>query len=254
MSEKSQLNNGEIYRSASENRQRGNILDLFSNCPIPPNELLANLSLFTRRQEWSRIFFMHELYRQVVDIHGVLMEFGVRWGRNLALFEALRGIYEPFNHNRKIVGFDTFEGLQGIDEKDGGSQVVKTGAFSVSENYEDYLEKIMDYHEEQSPISHLKKYDLIKGDAVEGLRDYLNSHPETIIAFAYFDFDIYKPTKTCLELILPHLTRGSIIGFDELNVHDYPGETLALKEVLGLDQYKIRRNRFSSVQSYIVID
>jgi len=43
---------------------------------------------------------------------------------------------------------------------------------------------------------------------------------------------------------VPHLTKGSIVGFDELNVRAYPGETLALKEVLGLDRYKIRRSNF----------
>lgn len=45
--------------------------------------------------------------------------------------------------------------------------------------------------------------------------------------------------------ILPHLTKGSVIGFDELNFHAFPGETLALKEVLGLGKYSIRRNRYN---------
>ena len=39
------------------------------------------------------------------------MEFGVRWGQNLITLNNLRGIYEPFNHSRKIIGFDTFEGF-----------------------------------------------------------------------------------------------------------------------------------------------
>jgi len=39
-----------------------------------------------------------------------------------------------------------------------------------------------------------------------------------------------------------HVTKGTVIGFDELNYHEFPGETLALKEVFGLDKYKIRRS------------
>ena len=58
----------------------------------------------------------------------------------------------------------------------------------------------------------------------------------------------------CLKAIKEHLTKGSIIGFDELNLHDFPGETLALKEVFGLDRYRIIRSPYSSVQSYIVIE
>ena len=45
-----------------------------------------------------------------------------------------------------------------------------------------------------------------------------------------------------------------MIGFDELNNRDYPGETLAVKEVLGLGSYRIRHSRFSPTQSYIVIE
>jgi hypothetical protein len=39
----------------------------------------------------------------------------------------------------------------------------------------------------------------------------------SIVAFAYFDFDLYEPTKGCLLTIKDRLTRGSILGFDELN-------------------------------------
>lgn len=112
----------------------------------------------------------------------------------------------------------------------------------------------MDYHESESPISHIKKYELIKGDATETLKEYLKNNPHTIIALAYFDFDIYEPTKECLELIRDHITKGTILGFDELNVSDFPGETVALKEVLGLSSYRIQRLPISSLQSYIEID
>ena len=70
---------------------------------------------------------------------------------------------------------------------------------------------------------------------------YLKENPETIVALAYFDLDLYKPTKECLKAILPHLTKGSVLGFDEVGFHSLPGETAALKEVLGLDKYRIQR-------------
>ena len=104
------------------------------------------------------------------------------------------------------------------------------------------------------PISHIKKYELRKGDAGVELEKYLKLYPETIVAFAYFDFDVYAPTKRCLELILGHITKGSMLGFDELNVSDYPGETIAFKEVLGLDRHRICHSRFSPTQSYLVWD
>jgi len=240
--------------SEKETFLREQLVEYFKKCPIPDNEILQNLGLFINRQNFSQMLFIHEMYEHIVGVHGVIMEFGVRWGRNLALYESLRGIYEPFNHNRKIIGFDTFEGFPSVDEKDGDADIIGVGAYNVTQNYQEYLSKILDYHEQESPIGHIKKYELIKGDAVSSIERYLASHPETIVSLAYFDFDIYEPTKACLSAIKSHLTKGSVIGFDELNNRDYPGETLALKEVLGLANYRIQHSRYSPTQSYIIIE
>lgn len=83
---------------------------------------------------------------------------------------------------------------------------------------------------------------------------YLGEHPETIIALAYLDFDLYEPTKVVLEAIRPHITRGTVIGFDELNFPDFPGETVALREVFGLDRFPILRSPLSPTTSYLVVD
>lgn len=243
--------------TGSTNKEVDNRNDFFrkmKECPIPEFEFLENLGLFISRQNMSRILFMHELYKQIIDVHGIVIEFGVRWGQNLCLFESFRGIYEPYNYNRQIVGFDTFEGFKSVDELDGKNEIMKDGSYDVTENYEKYLEEILDYHESESPISHKKKYELVKGDATETIHKYLKINPQTIISMAYFDFDIYKPTKECLQAILPHLTKGSVIGFDELNFKPFQGETIALKEILGLDKYKIRRSPLSPLQSYIIIE
>lgn len=242
------------FFSTNEKSLREKFFKLFRNCPIPNNELLSNLGLFIKRQDLTRILFMNELYNKIINVHGIVVEFGTRWGQNLALFESFRGIYEPFNHNRKIVGFDTFEGFPSVHEKDGKSEFVVVNAYSTTKGYEDYLKQVLDYHEQESPISHIKKYQLIKGDATIEIGKFLKDNPETIIALAYFDLDIYEPTKICLETIKGHLTKGSVVGFDQLNLHDFPGETLALKEVFGLDRYRIIRSPYSSVQSYIVIE
>ena len=228
--------------------------ETFARCPIPPNELLSNLGLFLNRQTLSRILFMHELYQKIIPVHGIIVEFGVRWGQNLALFSSFRGMYEPYNYNRKIVGFDTFSGFPSVSEQDGKDEIASIGAYGVTSDYESFLGPVLAYHEMESPLSHIKKYELIKGDATLTLEKYLQDHPETIIALAYFDFDIYEPTKRCLELITSHLTKGSVVGFDELNWAAFPGETKALKEVFGLNRYAIRRSPLNPSPSYIVIE
>lgn len=242
------------YKSDYEVNNREKMLQLFKNCPIPDNELLSNLGLFIKRQDLTNILFKNELYQKILDVNGVIMEFGVRWGASLALFESFRGIYEPYNYRRKIIGFDTFEGFPSVHEKDGASDIVSVGAYAVTQNYEDYLDAVLECHEKESPISHIKKYELVKGDAIVQLERYLKNNPQTIIALAYFDFDLYEPTKKCLELIMDYVTKGTVIGFDQLNHTDFPGETIALREVLRINKYKIQRSRYSSLQSYIVIE
>jgi hypothetical protein len=132
--------------------------------------------------------------------------------------------------------------------------VATAGGYGVTDRYDEYLEQVLAYHESESPISHLKKFTLIKGDAVETLEQYLSEHPETVIALAYFDFDLYEPTKKCLRLIKDRLTKGSVLGFDQLNYSVFPGETVALREELGLSAHALRRSPNSSMQSYLIIE
>ena len=242
------------FESAEERSIREQFVKDFKQCPIPEDEILSNLGLFLNSKNLSRILCMNHLYQQIIDVQGIIVEFGVRWGQNMSLFAALRGIYEPFNRHRKIVGFDTFKGFPAISEKDGKSELIKEGKLTVSRNYINYLTKVMEFQEKDNPLSHIKKFELVAGDAKVKIDKYLKEYPETIIALAYFDFDLYEPTRKCLEAIRPHLVKGSVLGFDELNDHDSPGETIALREVFGLNNIKLKRYRYASRVSYFVLE
>jgi hypothetical protein len=239
------------YDSPDEIARRHVLLGLFRESPIPDPEVLSNLALFFNKTETARLLYLHEIYRKILNVHGVIMEFGVRWGQNLALFEAFRGIHEPFNRNRKIIGFDTFEGFPYVSEKDGNAS---PGGYSVTPNYEKYLETLLTTREREGTLAHIKRFELVKGDASVTVKEYLERHPETIISLAYFDLDIYPPTKAVLEEIRPYLTRGSIVALDELGIETFPGETVALREVFGLDKVRLTHSPFSSNRSYFICE
>ncbi len=216
---------------------------------IKDNEFLWQTPLlFTGRTSITRILVMDKLYKKILKIPGVIMEFGVYYGRDLVLFQNLRGLYEPYNYSRRIIGFDTFEGFPSISEVDKGREV---GGLSTPKNYETILEKILQYHEQENPIPQKKKFELVKGDVCQTVEKYLEDHPETIISLAYLDLDLCKPTKRVLEVIQPHLAKGSIIVFDELNDPNSQGETIAFKEVLGLENCKLKRFRNEPLVSYM---
>lgn len=247
----------ELYRSPHEDQVRRGFIDTFKQCPVPDIDILNNLGLFVSSKNLSRMLFMHHLYEQIVEVPGVIMEFGARWGQNMAIFSALRGIYEPFNRHRKVVGFDTFTGFpaRAISDADNtSSPIIQPGELATTEAYEDYLASVLEYHEQDNPLSHIRKFEIRKGDASVEIERYLTEFPETIIALAYFDFDIYEPTKKCLQSIRTHLVKGSILGFDELNDRDSPGETIALAEVFGLNNVRLRRWRYVSRTAYFRVE
>ncbi len=243
----------ELYRNEKEEKIRSDFVKLFHNCPIPDRDLLSNLGLFLNSKNLARILFMDYIYKKIIDVHGIVFEFGTRWGQNIALFSALRGIYEPFNKLRKIVGFDTFTGFPSVTDRDNKElEFIRKGGLACTENYDDYLRKIMDYQEQDNPMSHIKKYEIIKGNASIEIKNYLAKFPETIVALAYFDFDIYKPTFDCLLNIKNRLVKGSVVAFDELCDHDSPGETQALEEVFGLKNIRLKRYPYASRVSYFI--
>ncbi|HEU0118529.1 MAG TPA: TylF/MycF/NovP-related O-methyltransferase [Alphaproteobacteria bacterium] len=242
------------FSSATESQHRDRMEELLKQCPIPPGQLASNLGLFLESKSLVRILCMEFLFKQIVNVHGSIMEFGTRWGQNMAVFAALRGIYDPFNRHRKLIAFDTFTGFPSIAAEDKNHEMMKTGALSTTKEYEKYLEQVLETHEALNPLSHIKKFEIRKGDATKEVPAYLKNNPETIVALAYFDFDLYEPTKKVLETIKPRLVKGSVLAFDELNDHESPGETMAVMEVLGLNNIKLQRFSHASRVSYCVIE
>lgn len=242
-----------VFYSLGEKETRNEFAKKIKKTPIPDDELLENLGVFLTSKTFSRLLFFYEIYKKIVSSHGIIVEFGVRYGQTMSILSALRGIFEPFNRHRKIIGFDTFKGFIGISEFDGTLHNSKEGSYSVPPDYFTYLNDILSFQEMLNPLNHIKKYELVKGDAMVTIPIYFNKHPETLISLAIFDFDIYNPTVLALKTIKPLISKGSILIFDELCDEIFPGETIALNEILGINNYEIKRMPMTSRLSYIEI-
>lgn len=232
---------------------RNALADRLQHSPLPPAELIRNLGLYLLPMDLKRLLFFADLYQRFLHVPGVIMEFGCRWGQNLATLQSLRSILEPFHHRRRIIGFDTFQGFPNVAAEDGTADAVATGAYSVTSGYPQALTELLRLRETQAPISEVQKFEIVEGDVSETLPEYLDQHPETIVAFAYFDLDLYQPTKDCLQRLAQHLTKGSVVGFDELNHANFPGETVAVREALGLQNIQLQRSPFSADECFYVV-
>jgi hypothetical protein len=238
------------YGSKSNEEDLSLLSKLLKHSKIPDNELSRNLGLFINPSLLGRILFMNFLYEKNINIQGVIADFGCRYGQNSVLFSSLRGIYEPFNRLRKIISFDTFNGFPNVTVKDAIHN--KKGDYSTHDEAYENLVELMQINERFSPLEHLCKHEIVKGNVCITLPEYIKKYPSTIFSLCYFDFDIYKPTKECLEIVLDRMPKGGIIGFDELNDEDTPGETLALLESINLSEYTLSRFSPSARTTYLV--
>ncbi len=55
-----------------------------------------------------------------------------------------------------------------------------------------------------------------------------------------------------LQKIIPTLTSGPLLAFDEFYCEYFPGETIAVQEVLGLNNIKLRHSPYQSYGAWAV--
>ena len=70
----------ESYKNNKELEIDNEVYNLLKDCPIPKDQLLENLGLFLNAKNFSRILFLHHIYKQIIDVQGVVFDFGTRWG------------------------------------------------------------------------------------------------------------------------------------------------------------------------------
>ena len=169
-------------------------------------------------------------------------------------FAQISAILEPINHQRKIIGFDTFGGFEGVGQNDvtGRSEHSHDGGMGVDSKAD--LERSIELFDDNRHLNHIPKVELVKGDAVETVPQYIEDNPHTVISLLYLDMDIYNPTKAALDTLVPRIPKGGIIAFDQLNSGNWPGETLAVLDSVGISNLRIQRCTFDTCVSFAVVE
>ncbi len=219
---------------------------------------LKNFSKYVPRQNLSLFLAKSEIFKNILEVHGHIIECGVYMGGGLMTWAQLSAIYEPYNHIRRVLGFDTFDGFPSLSERDApvsadASHYAKVGGLQVDGAEADIRETISLF-DLNRPIGHIDKVELIKGDAAETIPAYVRDAGHLVVALLYLDFDLYEPTKIALETFLPRMPKGAVIAFDELNQEQWPGETLAVLDAVGIRNLRIRRFPFTPQISYAVLE
>lgn len=230
-------------------------LEEYYNHSVGSNvEKLQNFTKYVPTQDLRKFVCRAELFKKILTVHGSVIECGVLYGGGLMAWAQLSEIYEPLNHTRNIIGFDTFNGFVSVSEKDrtGTAMQGKNGGLAI-DTHDDLLQSI-DLYNRNRFLNHIDKVRLVRGDVAETLPRYLQENPHLVVSLLYLDFDIYEPTLAALKYLVPRIPKGGVLAFDELNHEVWPGETIAVMEEIGLNKLRIQRFPFGSTMSFAVIE
>ncbi len=249
------LGHHEAKHTSSEKDIVQSFCNAFEASGVILSQRLQNFPRHVRRQDIARFLTKHEIFKLNLPVNGSIVECGVFAGGGLISWMHFTSIYEPYNHTRRIIGFDTFSGFPGVHAKDicaGTSDHLHKSAFKINKSIKDEICEIIALHDKNRPLGHIPKIELVEGNACETIPRFVDENPHLLVSLLYLDFDLYEPTKVALEKIYPRVVKGGIVAFDEANCEEFPGETIALLESLDLSKVELRRTSIDPHISWFI--
>ena len=79
---------------------------------------LRNFPKFVPNPVLGKFLARYEIFKRILGVHGSIVECGVHLGGGVMTWAQLSTSLEPYNHPRKVFGFDTFDGFASVAEQD----------------------------------------------------------------------------------------------------------------------------------------
>ncbi len=190
-------------------------------------------------------FITHlEFFKQTSTVRGEILEFGIFKGNSFFRWIKFRDLLEQTS-SRKVIGFDIFGDFPAAqfegDKQRRDDFVEETnGGKSIS------LEEMQELLDKQS-LS--KNVELIKGDILVTLKNYLEKNPHLKISLLHIDVDLYEPVKEILEQLYDRVSTGGIIILDDYGT--FAGTNKAVDDFFN-NKAQVKKLPFSNTISYIV--
>jgi len=205
-----------------------NTVNIYNGIEATPQNVYDSYNNFIFSNDtrvFNKMMKRTELYLNVKDIVGDILEFGVFKGASIALWLKLIDMYEP-NTITKVLGFDYFNSQQVIDELDGLNKSMMTDVINRVNKDELSLQGV------QEKLAKFKttRCKLIQGDAVITSSTLTTNNPGLKIKLLYMDLDVGEPTYQILLKLWNNVSINGIIVFDEYAYHQWD-------ESVGVDKF-----------------
>jgi len=194
--------------------------------------VLESWPAYVRRIHLNRFLAHYEIFKQVVDLPGCIVEIGVSRGISFFTWSKLLETFCPGDRKRKVFGFDSFAGLQDFTAKDGKQDPMvgkSVGGYSAG-GVRDEVEALVRITNQDNMVSGNARCELVVGDIRETLPRFLAANSGLRMSLLHLDVDLYEPTLFALRTLYPLVVRGGAVIFDEYGLIPWEGETNAADE------------------------
>jgi len=189
----------------------------------------------------GNVIYWWKFFEMVSGIDGDVVECGIGRGRSLLVILAINWfLAKKEGGQRRVFGYDSFEGFPEPTLEDASKRAPKKGEWSRSPSGKykysiDFIKMVLS--KAGLPVARLPLV-LTRGFFCDSLK----KHPDRPIALLHLDGDLYQSYKDCLVNLYEKVARGGVIVFDDFQgrrpqLDAFPGSRLAIKEFLG-KEYK----------------
>ena len=205
-----------------------------------------NFHLSCDNTRLGKIIAHYELFKMAKNLPGAMIECGVFKGASFVQFAGFRDLFgNSFSH--KLIAFDTFGQFPETnfeeDKKYRNNFVQEAGEQSISK--EQLLEVLR-----KKGVD--KNVELVAGNIVKSVPEYLKKNPHLKISLLNLDTDIYEPAVVILKYFWPKIVKKGILILDDYGT--YPGETKAVDEFFKDQDVQILKFPISMTPCYIIKD
>lgn len=225
----------EVHGGSSEKDRAfwGDMDGILADFPHSPFHLLTQWPVYARRVNVMRFLAHFKLFEQVIDLPGDIVELGVSRGVSFFSWHKFLEIFNPTDTSRKVIGFDSFEGLSDFSEHDGREDPAvgkRKGGWSAAD-VKGEVYRLKDLHNRDNILAK-ERLILVDGRVQDTLPRFLEARAGMRISLLHFDLDLYEPTRFALDHLWDLVVPGGVVVFDEYALPPWGGETKALESFL----------------------
>lgn len=185
-----------------------------------------------------------DFFNKTSELRGEIVELGVFKGNSLFRWIKFRDLLEN-TYSRKVIAFDIFGEFPETNFEDDikiRKEFIRETDGGIGISYEE-LNSLLKHQQLD------KNVDIVKGDILKTLPEYLNNNPQLKISLLHIDVDLYEATKLGLETLFSHVVKGGIIIFDDYGA--FAGANKAIDDFFE-GKLEIKKLKYSNSIAYII--